>query len=39
MNLSTVSRTAILTLIARVVASERESAEFNDPVALLCLDG
>jgi methyltransferase (TIGR00027 family) len=39
MNLSQVSRTAILTLIARVVASEKENAVFNDPMAVLCLEG
>jgi O-methyltransferase involved in polyketide biosynthesis len=38
MNLSQVSRTAILTLIARVVASEKENAIFNDPMAVLCLE-
>ncbi len=39
MDLSQVSRTAILTLIARVVASEKENAVFNDPMAALCLEG
>lgn len=38
MNLSQVSRTAILTLIARVVASEKENTVFNDPMAVLCLE-
>ncbi len=38
-NLSQVSRTAILTLIARVVASEKDNAVFNDPMAVLCLEG
>jgi methyltransferase (TIGR00027 family) len=38
MNLSQVSRTAILTLIARVVASEKENSVFNDPMAALCLE-
>jgi methyltransferase (TIGR00027 family) len=38
MNLSQVSRTAILTLICRVVASEKEDAVFNDPMAVLCLE-
>jgi methyltransferase (TIGR00027 family) len=38
MNISQVSRTAILTLIARVVASEKETAVFNDPMAVLCLE-
>jgi len=38
MNLSQVSRTAILTLITRVVASERATTLFNDPMASLCLE-
>lgn len=38
MNLSEVSQTAILTLICRVVASEKENAVFNDPMAVLCLE-
>ena len=38
MNLSPVSRTAILTLIARVVASEKKNAIYPDPMAVLCLD-
>jgi len=38
MNMSQLSRTAILTLIARVVASEKENAIFNDPMAVLCLE-
>jgi len=38
MDLSQVSRTAILTLITRVVASEKENAVFNDPMAGLCLE-
>ena len=38
MNISQVSRTAILTLIARVVVSEKENAIFNDPMAILCLE-
>jgi len=37
MDLSQVSRTAILTLICRVVASEKENSFFNDPMAVLCL--
>ncbi len=37
-NLSQVSRTAILTLIARVVASEKESSGFADPMAVLSLE-
>ena len=39
MNLSQVSRTAILTLITRVVASEKQNAVFNDPMAVHCLEG
>jgi O-methyltransferase involved in polyketide biosynthesis len=38
MDLSQVSRTAILTLICRVVASEKENAVFNDPMAGCCLE-
>jgi methyltransferase (TIGR00027 family) len=38
MNLSQVSRTAILTLICRVVESERKNPIFNDPMAVLCLE-
>ena len=38
MNISPVSRTAILTLIARVVASEKKNAIYPDPMAVLCLD-
>jgi methyltransferase (TIGR00027 family) len=38
MNLSQVSRTAILTLIARAVTSEKENAVFNDPMGVLCLE-
>jgi O-methyltransferase involved in polyketide biosynthesis len=38
MNLSEVSRTAILALTCRVVASEKENVEFNDPMAVLCLE-
>jgi O-methyltransferase involved in polyketide biosynthesis len=38
MDLSDVSRTAILTLIAHVVASEKENIVFNDPMAVLCLE-
>jgi len=38
MNISPVSRTAILTLIARVVASEKENATYNDPMAVHCLE-
>ncbi len=39
MNLSQVSRTAILTLITRAVASEKENAVYNDPMAAFCLEG
>jgi O-methyltransferase involved in polyketide biosynthesis len=39
MNLSQVSRTAILTLVTRVVASEKQNAVFNDPMAVRCLEG
>ena len=39
MSLAPVSRTAILTLIARVVASGRANANFHDPMAVVCLDG
>ena len=38
MTLSQVSRTAILTLIARVVVPEKENAIFNDPMTVLCLE-
>jgi methyltransferase (TIGR00027 family) len=38
MSLSQVSRTAILTLLARAIASEMENAIFNDPMAVLCLE-
>ncbi len=39
MNLSQVSRTAILTLITRVVASERQKDVFDDPMAVRSLEG
>ena len=39
MDLSQVSRTAILTLITRVVAFEKDETIFNDPMAALCLEG
>ena len=39
MHLSQVSRTAILTLIARAVASERQTTLFHDPMAVRCLEG
>jgi O-methyltransferase involved in polyketide biosynthesis len=38
MNLSNVSRTAILTLIAHVVASEKKNNLYNDPMAVLCYE-
>jgi len=38
MDNSQVSQTAVLTLIARVVASEQENAVYNDPMAVLCLE-
>jgi methyltransferase (TIGR00027 family) len=38
LNISQVSRTAILTLIARVVASEKDNTIYNDPMAVLCLE-
>jgi O-methyltransferase involved in polyketide biosynthesis len=37
MNLSDVSRTAILTLLAHAVASEKQDVDFDDPMAVLCL--
>jgi O-methyltransferase involved in polyketide biosynthesis len=38
MNLSEVSRTAILALLGRVVESEKKNPVFNDPMAVLCLE-
>jgi O-methyltransferase involved in polyketide biosynthesis len=38
MNLSQVSQTAILTLVCRVVESEKKDPIFNDPMAVLCLE-
>jgi O-methyltransferase involved in polyketide biosynthesis len=38
MNLSQVSRTAILLLICRAVEAERNKSIFNDPMAVLCLE-
>jgi O-methyltransferase involved in polyketide biosynthesis len=38
MNISNISKTAILTLIARVVASEKKNDIYNDPMAVLCLE-
>jgi methyltransferase (TIGR00027 family) len=37
MNLSNVSQTAILTLVCRVVESEKDNPLFSDPMAVLCL--
>jgi O-methyltransferase involved in polyketide biosynthesis len=39
MDLSQVSRTAILTLICRAIETEKHPAQFNDPMAVLCLEG
>ena len=39
MNLSQAPRTAILTLIAHLAASENENTVHNDPMAVLCLEG
>jgi len=38
MDLSQVSRTAILLLICRAVEAEKNKSEFNDPMAVLCLE-
>jgi O-methyltransferase involved in polyketide biosynthesis len=38
MNLSELSRTAILALLCRVVESEQQNPVFNDPMAVLCLE-
>jgi len=38
MDLSQVSRTAILLLICRAVESEKKKAEFDDPMSVLCLE-
>ena len=38
MNLSEVSRTAILVLTCRAVESEKNNPVFNDPMAVLCLE-
>jgi O-methyltransferase involved in polyketide biosynthesis len=37
-NISDVSRTAILALLCRVVESEKRNPVFNDPMAVLCLE-
>ena len=38
MDLSQVSRTAILTLIGHAVEAERNKSVFNDPMAVFCLE-
>jgi len=38
MDLTQVSRTAILTLICRAVEAEKDRSAFNDPMAVLCLE-
>lgn len=38
MNLADVSRTAILTLVAHVAASENRHIDFSDPMAIVCLE-
>jgi O-methyltransferase involved in polyketide biosynthesis len=38
MDLSLVSRTAILTLICRAVEAEKNKSVFNDPMTVLCLE-
>jgi O-methyltransferase involved in polyketide biosynthesis len=38
MNLPQVSQTAILTLVCRVVESQKKKPVFNDPMAVLCLE-
>lgn len=38
MDLSQVSRTAILLLICRAVQAKQNKSEFNDPMAVLCLE-
>jgi O-methyltransferase involved in polyketide biosynthesis len=38
MNISDVSKTAVLTLISRVTAAERKTPAIDDPVAVLCLE-
>jgi O-methyltransferase involved in polyketide biosynthesis len=38
MDLSQVSRTAILTLICRAIEAEKNKSVFNDPMAILCLE-
>jgi O-methyltransferase involved in polyketide biosynthesis len=38
MDLSQVSRTAILLLICRAVEAEKNNSKFNDPMSILCLE-
>jgi O-methyltransferase involved in polyketide biosynthesis len=38
MDLSQVSRTAILLLICRAIEAKKNKSEFNDPMAVLCLE-
>jgi O-methyltransferase involved in polyketide biosynthesis len=38
MDLSQVSRTAILLLICRAIETEKDKSAFNDPMAVLCLE-
>jgi len=38
MDLSQVSRTAILLLVCRAIESEKNNSTFNDPMAVLCLE-
>ena len=38
MNISEISQTAILTLVCRVVATEKQDPSLNDPMAVQCLD-
>jgi O-methyltransferase involved in polyketide biosynthesis len=38
MDLSQVSRTAILLLICRAIAAQKDPSEFNDPMAVFCLE-
>ena len=38
MNLSQISRTPILTLVVRVIVSEKKKALVDDPMAALCLE-
>jgi O-methyltransferase involved in polyketide biosynthesis len=38
MNLSNVSRTAILPLLCRLMETEKKNPAFNDPMAVLCLE-